>query len=184
MLVSDIIPIDSGPHVDSVKFSGGFVAGLSLLSTRVMRLSLSTGDSRGMTTASSSDSKVGTKSLIEYEKNATGQLQYASNITVNGSGMHFYVDSASVLEGEVSHSSRSPLVRQPPYPGSPVILSSWPEVVELVLPPRSLYVLMGSWRYNYDHAVLGVDQQPAQVSAVPDKPSRRISIIFRDAKDS
>lgn len=28
-----------GPHVDSIKFSGGIVAGLSLLSTRLMRLS-------------------------------------------------------------------------------------------------------------------------------------------------
>ena len=28
----------AGPHVDSIKFSGGIVAGLSLLSTRLMRL--------------------------------------------------------------------------------------------------------------------------------------------------
>ena len=29
---------ETGPHVDSIKFSGGIVAGLSLLSTRLMRL--------------------------------------------------------------------------------------------------------------------------------------------------
>ena len=44
----------AGPHVDSIKFSGGFVAGLSMLSTRLMRLAPDNSDDNFRNAAASS----------------------------------------------------------------------------------------------------------------------------------
>ena len=88
------------PHVDSVKFSGGLIAGLSLASPRIMRLT--------------------------------------------------------------------------PEPGKPG------GVIELLLEPRSLYVLTGPLRYEFAHEVLGEGGAPLLFPPPGPPPERRLSIILRD----
>jgi alkylated DNA repair protein alkB family protein 7 len=88
------------PHVDSVKFSGGIIAGLSLQSTRIMR-----------------------------------------------------------LQREGCHGDD--------------------DVVELLMRPRSLYLLTGEMRFDYAHEVLGAGSRPPLL--FPDNaPQRRISLVLRD----
>lgn len=77
-----------------------------------------------------------------------------------------------------SASSRNMIVHKGPDGGELLL----PQLVELVLPPRSLYILRGPWRYNYNHAVLGMDQEPILIPSLPDPPMQRSSIIFRDVK--
>ncbi len=85
-------------HVDSVKFSGGVVAGVSLVSASVMRIS-----------------------------------------RIFENGKEYYVD--------------------------------------MVLPPRSLYILKDEARYDWDHEILrGICWNGEIIKA-----TRRVSLIFRDA---
>jgi alkylated DNA repair protein alkB family protein 7 len=91
-------------HVDSVKFSGGVVAGLSLLSSRILCL---------------------------------------------------HREGATDVEQQLHDS------------------------IELLLPPRSLYILHGPMRYEYTHSILGPDDKPRGCLAMP-KCERRLSIMFRD----
>jgi alkylated DNA repair protein alkB family protein 7 len=100
-----------GPHIDSVKFSGGIVAGLSLLSTRVMRLR---------------------------------------------------------LDAEFTHNYQDPKYY------------SMPLVLDLLLPPRSLYVLSGPCRYHFTHEILDCDDCNHLFDKELIKRDRRISIILRD----
>ena len=90
------------PHVDSVKFSGELIAGLSLMSTRVMRLTRESG------------------------------------------------------EGEDG------------------------DVIELLLQPRSLYLLTGPLRYDFAHEVLGGEAEPRLWKRTGLPYERRLSIILRD----
>ena len=57
-----------------------------------------------------------------------------------------------------------------------------PKLVEFEVPPNSLYILMGPWRYNYNHAILGSEQRPSLISPLENTLAQRTSIIFRDAK--
>ena len=53
-------------------------------------------------------------------------------------------------------------------------------VIELLLEPRSLYVLSGPLRYDFAHEVLGEGGAPV-LFPPPDSPlERRLSIILRD----
>ena len=88
------------PHVDSVKFSGGLIAGLSLMSPRVMRLTPEPGKEGG--------------------------------------------------------------------------------VIELLLEPRSLYVLTGPLRYDFAHEVLGQGGVPSLFPPPAPPLERRLSVILRD----
>lgn len=115
---------DLNAHVDSVRFSGDIVAGISLLSGSIMRLYEETRDdvSEGKETENACAVDIGS--------------------TTDASGHRPYVD--------------------------------------LYLPPQSLYVLSGTARYRYTHELL-----PAGSSFRGELPvcrSRRMSIIFRDAK--
>ena len=122
-------------HVDSVRYSGLIVAGLSLLSSSIMRL----------------------RPAAEYNNN-----------TDDGTAgkQHLYGPKAS----------------EAPDDGH----------VDLYLPPRSLYVLSGVSRYEYTHELLPDGSAfemlssaggAADTIAVPVPRDRRISVIFRDAKE-
>ncbi len=114
-----------GPHVDSIKFSGQIIAGVSLMSTRVMRLKYSLKDAT-------------------YEPKCLGEN---------------------------------------------------PEIIDIELPPRSLYILAGSFRFNYTHEILlnsmiGENnvlkkENAAEIHVLKESESsinsmRRISVMFRD----
>jgi alkylated DNA repair protein alkB family protein 7 len=86
-------------HVDSIKFSGEFVAGLSLLSSAVMRLT----------------------------------------------------------------NTKDPS-----------------DVVDMLLPPRSLYILRAEARYDFEHEILCASE--SQYREEPILRGRRLSLIFRDTK--
>mmetsp|Transcript_22905 Transcript_22905/g.23135 ORF Transcript_22905/g.23135 Transcript_22905/m.23135 type:complete len:317 (+) Transcript_22905:333-1283(+) len=94
-----------GPHIDSIKFSGGIVSGLSLLSTRIMRLSLSLPPS-----------------------NSFPLSHLSTNTTPSSSSL----SSPSLSETK-----------------------SLPSQIDILLPPRSLYILSNSCRYSYNHEILG-----------------------------
>jgi hypothetical protein len=54
--------------------------------------------------------------------------------------------------------------------------------VDLLLPPRSLYVLSGDSRYYYTHELLPAGSSFGANNIVT--RGRRLSIIFRDAKEN
>ena len=101
------------PHVDSIKRSGGILAGLSLHSARIMR------------------------------------LKYDTDHSVGNEFVH-HLQLPSLAEGEV---------------------------LDIHLPPRSLYLLEGPLRYTHTHAILGNKSGNGYENK---KTERRLSIIFRD----
>ena len=128
-------------HVDSVRYSGLIVAGLSLLSSSIMRL----------------------RPAAEYSDDATGGEDGTTE--KQQSQQHLYEPKATESPGD-GH-------------------------VDLYLPPRSLYVLSGVSRYEYTHELLddgsmfelaqgGDDDNENAIRVARD---RRISVIFRDAKE-
>lgn len=109
-----------GAHVDSIKFSGSIVAGLSLNSSRILRL--------------------------EHDNNYDNDHDNHDN------------DSNSILAAEV------------------------------ILEPRSLYILSGPLRFNFSHQILG-KKSPKNLPALINNNcnddndnnfDRRISIVIRD----
>eukprot|EP01031_Cornospumella_fuschlensis_P037160 gene37160-45102_t len=124
----DLAPEGSiGGHVDSVKFSGDLIAGLSLLSSRYMYL--------------------------------TPDRDYHA---ISPDVLHDYIDSSpppGLSSALVSQEVTAPLGCTVLYgaTASPTTMSSFhpclPSCVSLPLPPRSLYILQGIWRYNYAHSV-------------------------------
>ena len=116
-------------HVDSVRYSGLIVAGLSLLSSTIMRLRPA-------------------KEVVSGDQ--TGGREEDSN-----SRLYEPKQAATLEDG----------------------------FVDLYLPPRSLYVLSGPSRYQYTHELLPCGSHfragDEDVKVVRD---RRISVIFRDAK--
>lgn len=99
-----------GPHVDSIKFSGDLIAGVSLLSTRTMKMT-----------------------LLPKEE------------------IHFPANYMNINE----------YWEQLPY-------EQHVNEKEFILPPRSMYIMTGIWRYGYQHAIL------------PSPGHRRLSIIYRN----
>ena len=145
------------PHVDSVKFSGNLIAGLSLQSLRVMRLSLAEHDpvasayndafchlpsSSHNNSSSNSSSNHKTKTNDETNKQASSPTADTYDF-----------DDLSVI-------SLSQDDKKSPFPTQ---LDS----IDIELPPRSLYFLQGPLRYLYTHEILKGDQ-------------RRLSVMFRD----
>lgn len=129
-------------HVDSVKFSGDLVAGLSLGSTRAMILSRD---------AFANQLLFHDKALLQNEA----------------------IDASSLIVASVQ-------VEQPNE-------SEFPTKLTMVLPPRSLYIMQGIWRYQYGHAISlpvvdGAIVQSSKESAqsFQDPALRRISFIFRN----
>jgi hypothetical protein len=144
----------TGPHVDSIKFSGDIVAGLSLQSTRIMALTYSP------------------------ETVATDAIPNDS-ITMRFAPVDSYtVDTTGIKYSLLENPDRTPDSNK----NKTVCL---PDRIELVLPPRSLYILDGPWRYYYNHAILGQKCSskllPTEQSHIP--VQQRTSIIFRDCKN-
>ena len=104
-------------HVDSVRFSGKTVSGLSLLSSGVLRL----------------------RPAPPMDDAAEAGDSYQTIVKPDLSAGH----------------------------------------VDLLLPPRSLYVLTGASRYEYTHELLPPISSIFRGSEVPRE--RRLSVIFRDA---
>jgi len=130
-------------HVDSVRYSGLIVAGLSLLSSSIMRL----------------------RPAAEMHDNS-GRKSSA------GDGQNSEGDNKSLYEPKPTEATDD-------------------GHVDLYLPPLSLYVLSGVSRYQYTHELLPCGSEfvledgsngdeKRSISVVRD---RRISVIFRDAKE-
>lgn len=117
---NELILLALVPHVDSIKFSGKLIAGLSLLSTRIMRLAP------------------------------------ADHNFLSSSGSSAF------------HDTESP---SPPQ-----------DIIELLLPPGSLYILTGPLRFDYTHEILGNESSGNSSSGSSSFPAceRRISIVLRD----
>ena len=116
-----------GPHVDSVKFSGGMVAGLSLLSDRVMRLS----------PCSPQDAVANETDQLRVE------LPYLPLLPPD-------TDTDTTADAG-SGSGGAALIRMSPSSSS----AESGDAVDLHLPRLSLYILTGPFRYLFTHAVLG-----------------------------
>lgn len=131
-------------HVDSVRYSGLIVAGLSLLSSSIMRL----------------------RPAAEYSSDTTGSDD-GTEKSKQQSQQHLYEPKPTESPGDVH--------------------------VDLYLPPRSLYVLSGVSRYEYTHELLddgsvfelqsGDAAGAVDENGIPVARDRRISVIFRDAKE-
>jgi len=139
-------------HVDSVRYSGGVVAGISLLSSSVMRLK------------PASDSEIA-NSMDEEEDGVEGNV------------------NDKVVEGQDGRSSGDIGTEQT----SKSLEKSGH--VDLYLPPLSLYILTGVSRYRYTHGLLptgsfSVEDNVKDLNKIAVDREDRISIVFRDAKDS
>eukprot|EP00941_MAST-03F_sp_MAST-3F-sp1_P000786 g786.t1 len=109
------------PHVDSTKFSGGIIAGISLLSPCTMRL----------------------RPVDEHDdENADG--------------------------GVVPSSWRPPADE------------SSGQYIDLILPPRSLYLYKKDIRYKMTHEILPAGTESDESGK---RTSRRVSLLFRDVPD-
>jgi len=119
-------------HVDSVRYSGDIVSGLSLLSPAIMRLCP---DDTGNNDPTESEP-------IETRKRSSRMQKSQSTRSSSGH-------------------------------------------VDLYLPPCSLYVLSGTSRYDYSHQLLptGSIFTSAGNESIVVHRGRRLSVIFRDAKD-
>jgi hypothetical protein len=53
------------------------------------------------------------------------------------------------------------------------------EVIECVIPPRSMYIISGPLRYQYTHEILGKEDVTKLFPKLP-TISRRLSLILRD----
>lgn len=138
----------AGPHVDSIKFSGGFVAGLSMLSTRLMRLAPDNSDDNFRIAEASSG--------IDEHKTPYYKLRSLPNIPRSN------LDNA--------------LMRQNLFSDTTNFTDG---CIELMLPPRSLYILSGPLRYTFTHEILGKAGLPKLFDGeiISD---RRLSVIFRE----
>ena len=111
-----------GLHMDSLKFSGKLISGLSLGSARVLRL-------------------------------------------------------VKIAEGAKDPNDRAAFLAAVQDRSTPIL--------EVLLPPRSFYIIANEFRYGYTHEVLGNDSPfksmllPPEVSDI--KHERRVSFMIRDA---
>lgn len=67
------------------------------------------------------------------------------------------------------------------------ITNEFPTKLTVILPPRSLYIMQGVWRYQYGHAVSLPLVDGRMLASTPDNAKlfteptqRRVSIIFRN----
>ena len=148
-------------HVDSVKFSGGIVAGLSLKSTAIMRLQPAQTSEISNTLGESDESD-------ESDE---------SSSSVSQEIYHHRINDQKATNNKGTNTS----------PRSEKLLGKGQ--VDLLLPPLSLYVLSGVSRYNYTHELLPSASQfesnfcSDESKIIREEVNRddRISIIFRDA---
>ena len=130
-------------------------------------------------TTTSTKSSSATRKPSQTEETSSKNL-YLKSYSVGSDGLTMECGAAvdSNNDEGTSSSARNLIVHK----GSDGVELLLPSLVELVLPPRSLYILRGPWRYNYNHAVLGMDQVPKLIPSLPDPATQRCSIIFRDVK--
>lgn len=131
-----------GPHVDSVKFSGDMIAGLSLASTRIMVL-LPSDDGDGTANSSEDNTIIYPADTLIMNGHKDGNVNSNSD---NDSDCGSDEEKAQIAVSYFPCTSTSP----------PSTHTSFPyKRVELHLPPRSLYLLIGPLRYSYSHSILG-----------------------------
>jgi hypothetical protein len=111
------------PHVDSVKFSGGLVCGLSLLSPSIMTLTLP--DKNYAADDGTEESRGDGGGGGEYTRTHAGYSKSKDGVDPDKDGAKSLVMDEQVFD----------------------------ESIHLFLPPRSLYILSGPARYNFAHSV-------------------------------
>lgn len=70
------------------------------------------------------------------------------------------------------------ILRLSPAPETFELPNQYTKTLEFRLSPRSLYLLTGPLRYNYNHEVLGNELPPRLLPPVEN--TRRLSLMFRD----
>ena len=158
-------------HVDSVKFSGGIVAGLSLLSPSIMRLR----------PAAPSELSI---------SNDYGEAEDTLNLCESAKESPSPDASHEEYDGGNNVNSRKTLLQ-----GKSLMNRGH---VDLFLPPLSLYILSGVSRYRYTHELLpsgsqfvlkpchsggataGEEEDRGAGSVIYVDRDDRISVIFRD----
>ena len=149
-------------HIDSIKFSGDLVAGLSLGSTRIMTL------------------KYDHSSIIsnsDHNTKQTDDIIYDMDTTVDSFDSNVRNEYIAVENGLIfsdyhknyNHDDYTTTASSQHNYNTDETTFRRPKEVELTLQPRSLYLLTGIWRYHYSHAIL-----PSS--------SKRTSVIFRNVK--
>lgn len=92
------------------------------------------------------------------------------------------VASLSLLSSRILR--LTPDYTQSDWNESDILRENLPAIVEVVLKPRTFYVLSGDFRYRYNHEILGMSSNEAILVPVEMRPQsleRRISVMFRDA---
>ena len=128
-----------GGHIDSIKFSGDLISGLSLSSTRTMNL--------------------------------VRDLQQDNLSFIRDECERKVIQEALEENEHQQQTSKNPIISRKQE-------ERFPKEIQLVLPPRSVYIMKGLSRYHYSHAVLGKSSHPPDPNVVEFK--RRISLIFRN----
>lgn len=167
----------AGPHVDSIKFSGGFISGLSLRSARIMELTYSTEDSCDMHSSSAMQGTGTIKTAPNKYAPVNGSAGQLHNYSVSPDGLEFTYASERSADAPETAPTIVPTHLLGAYQLFPL-----PQRLEIVVPPRSLYILQGAWRYKYNHAIFGAEQAPSLVPPLTTPIAQRASIIFRDKK--
>lgn len=140
--------------MDSVKFSGGIVSGLSLLSTRLMSLAPDH-DCDNFKNASTCDD-------VDSLRTPYYSLKNLASVTGNET-LYKYEDNETLYKYEDFKDTDEC------FEGS----------IELLLPRRSLYILSGPLRYTFTHRIFGAAGAPKLITQEI-LYERRLSIIFRD----
>ena len=126
-----------GPHVDSIKFSGKLICGLSLKSARILRL-LHT--CVPMVSNSVSNSANITTDGIKNTNKTSSSTN--NNVAVK------YIQSTQYTDDFVDYSANKEVFRRN------ILDENYP-LVEVELKPRSLYIISNLFRYQYSHEIIG-----------------------------
>lgn len=143
-------------HIDSVKFCGDHIIGLSLLSPSVLR----------MTRAAPDEVVRGSEELAGFQR--APLARHPGHAGPGG-------------EADLLHAHSAQAVLWEPEEGT----GRAGEFVDVLLPRRSAYVMHGVGRYGFLHAILGQKgdgtASPESELQVGLQKRRRISVIVRDA---
>lgn len=171
------------PHVDSVKFSGGVVAGLNLLAPVVLTLQPAVLDHQGIEIHSGQEPSGYGVSKKRYmtvsdddEEDEEDLKKMRERKMENGrEGLREKDDAASQFE-EWDLSSN---VQVPPLKS---LFDPEKTQVQVLLQPRTLYMMADECRYNWSHGIDIPSLHNFAGSPLPRK--RRIVIMMRDALSS
>lgn len=166
-----VIDLDSngyiGPHVDSIKFSGDMIAGLSLNSLRIMVLlpDTDTGTDEIVVSSSTDEALSDVTQVIRVTRYpATSMHDIDGNSDSNSDSIDSNSDSIDSIDSNVDAdiaisympSTKIHDMNDPHYMTDSSYMADYQyERVEFRLPPRSLYLLLGPLRYKYTHSILG-----------------------------